>query len=767
MTAMVNTSFAGAGQQGQAQMKLDMEVQEKILEDAIGAEQQIEEQKEAAEKAKREKALQKQLAKEKADQLAKQHAQARKAANEKIAAINSDKKAQLKTLKEKAKSLAAEFKNEKAKLKIQLKDEIAKADGDETAINAAKEKYDAAILELKDKQTADKEEQAAEKIKIQEQAQKEIAQAKLEMKQQLDKVQVEKLNLPEDNTKKLNVSKIEIRGNIIVDDNEIMAKMPLIFSASDLSVTKADSKDLYDFSELQNIMLMPGDVKQVSARTIQGFTQYILSLYQESNYAGIYVFVPADALENGELKNNVLLIEVLEAPVTDVDVKTYDKDQNVTEKGYLKTKAVQKWSPVKPGEVANQKELDDFVNLLNLNPDRYVSAVVTKGSKPKSLAVAYDIYEVSPWHFYTQLDNSGTEDRRWRPRIGMINTNLFGYDDTFQIVYQTCLDSGFDRKWSLYGSYDLPLAGPKLRLRVDAGYSQNDSNPDHTTTDYHTNSSFIKGMLRYNAAQFDAFGKNNWFVDVLGGMSYETSKNIPSIPGAPAASKLLETELQMSLWHIGVELYRKDDLSKTSFTFMRTESLCSGSNGTEFVLTRPGGKQNTDFVIYEFNATHNQYLDPNRVHKVAGSFKWVAANGRLVPSKMMSFGGMYTVRGYDEQEAVGDGGILASFQYEFDIVKYNETKNPEPETADPEKEVKKPFLRKLAPLCFIDYGNAKINHPLATEHGELEMCSIGVGLLTQLGDHFSGTLYYGFPLMATDHTRRGKGRLNVGFLMRW
>ena len=44
-----------------------------------------------------------------------------------------------------------------------------------------------------------------------------------------------------------------------------------------------------------------------------------------------------------QLKDDVLLVEVLEAPVTTVAVKSYDAEQNIKEKGYLRQAAVQEW----------------------------------------------------------------------------------------------------------------------------------------------------------------------------------------------------------------------------------------------------------------------------------------------------------------------------------------------------------------------------------------------------------------------------------------
>jgi len=188
------------------------------------------------------------------------------------------------------------------------------------------------------------------------------------------------------------------------------------------------------------------------------------------------------------------------------------------------------------------------------------------------------------------------------------------------------------------------------------------------------------------------------------------------------------------------------------------------SGGDEFRLARRNAE--SDFTIYTGSAAHSQYLDPNKVHRLSGSFRWVGSDERLVPAKMTAFGGMYTVRGYDEYEFVADGGILASAQYEFDLVKYEESKEIAEGWAEQEEQ-KKPFLRKLAPLAFLDYGRGKIRHPVGTENGHEELISIGVGTIVELGDNFSGAVYYGYPLEATDGTRTGKGRVNVGLILRW
>jgi hemolysin activation/secretion protein len=563
---------------------------------------------------------------------------------------------------------------------------------------------------------------------------------------------ISEIDLPEDRTRPIDVKEIRISGNTLLTTDELLADMPLIFNDSTEPLKEADSSNLYDFRVVHEIILDPGPVRQLTTRTIRAFTQYIVSVYRKNNYAGIYVYVPSQTLTDGEkFIDDIMHVEVLEAAVSTVRVTQYDIEQNEVEEGYLSRDAVLKWSPIKEGQVGNQKALDDFVNLLNLNPDRYVSAVVTQGDKPDTLTVAYDIYETDPWHYFLQVDNSGTRDRQWTPRFGIINTNLLGFDDQFMAIAQAPPESGIEDNYSLYGTYDFPIMGPKLRLNLYGGYSEYDINPEVGNINFIGNGSFVGGILRYNALQWDG-----WFFDVLGSMSYERSKITPSL-----FPDFLGSNLHMAIWGVGANIHRSTDMEDASVTFTRHSSF-DGSDSGEFNTARTNA--DNDFTIYTTNANYSRYLDTSKVQRAGASFRYITSSERLVPAKMTTFGGMYTVRGYDEYEIVADGGILASAQYEFDLIKYDKVmKSGETETTEPDKYE----LKKLAPLVFIDFGRTNIESPLAGEREHTTLFSVGPGLLFEIGDNFSGGVYYGYPLRKTDNTRRGKGRVNVGLLLRW
>ncbi|MHC4593599.1 MAG: ShlB/FhaC/HecB family protein [Planctomycetota bacterium] len=698
------------------------------------------------------------LKKKTANQAADQAAQ--------IAEAKRENKARLADLGAGAKEQAKEIKTQEANLKSKLSQDkneakiygIAKLDADyKDKIGRLETEYKQALARFEEKADVQGVNVAEQRKQIEADYQEKVARINLRLRLRKQEAQLAELKLPQDTTPLMTVRELRINGNSLVSTAELLKDMPLVYNASDKPLREADSEYLYDFRVLHDVIQQPGQTRQVSARTIQGFTQYVLSMYQDKNYAGVYVYVPAEAVERkspAELKGGILPIEVLEAEVTDIVVRTYDPDQNPTEKGYLRTSAVKEWSPVQVGDVTNQKELDEFVNLLNLNPDRYVSAVASKGREANSLMVSYDIYEANPWHYFLQADNSGTRERRWNPRIGIINTNLLGIDDTFTTVYQAPWDSEIDENYTLYGSYDFPVLGPRLRLNLYAGHSEFDISPETGLFGFLGRGTVYGGTLRYNVLQTEG-----WFFDVKGTMEHTRSKITPSLfPG------FLGTDIQFWLWGGGLDVHRQDDMSDTSLSFDHFKSLGGESSAAEFALARTNAQ--TLFSIYSASATHSQYLDPNKVGRASGTFRWVGSDERLVPARMTAFGGMYTVRGYDEYEFVADGGILASAQYEFDLVKYEESKKTTEAGENPE-EGKKPFLKKLAPLAFVDYGRAKIRNRVGIEKEHEELFSVGAGTIVELGDNFSGAVYYGYPLAKTDTTRKGKGRVSVGLMLRW
>ena len=564
---------------------------------------------------------------------------------------------------------------------------------------------------------------------------------------------IEQLNLPEDTSPRFTIKELLISGNTLISTDELLGNLPKVYNASEKTIHQAESGDLYDLRSIHSVILHPGEPQEVSRRTLQGFTQYIVSFYQSRGYAGIYVYIAANAVQGGvRIPDGVLPIEIVEAEIAEINITYYNTERERVEKGVLRSSVIEDWSPVKVGQVVKKKELDYFVNLLNLNPDRYVSAVISRSSEPNTLALGYDIYEADPWHYYIQVDNSGTNERQWAPRLGFSNTNLTGIDDSVSFMYQAPWESGIEDNYLLFGSYQFPLFSPRLTFNIFGGRSRFDTTPEGGPLNFIGRGSFYGGMLNFNVLQID-----DWFLDVTNTLSYEKSEVTPSL------FKTLESDVEMYLWTGGIGLYRSDDISNTSVRFNRIQTF-DGSTRSRFNKARQNA--DPDFEIYTFSAAYSQYVDPDKAQRFSGSFRWITTDERLAPSKMTTFGGLYSVRGYKEDEIVADKGTLLSFQYEFDLVQYGKSTDESEDDSNQEQN-NKLELTKLAPLAFFDFGRAKIEDAVAGENKTQELCSVGAGLLIDVGNDFSAGIYYGWPLRSTIRSDEGKGRFGYSFIKRF
>ncbi len=568
------------------------------------------------------------------------------------------------------------------------------------------------------------------------------------------------LLLPEDDTPKYLVRAAEITGNTLLSAQDLWEDMPV------LCVKRNKDPNIppeaYDFRVLKDVLRAPGELRPVSTRTIKGFTEYLLARYHERGYAGIYVYVSAKAIQAEgtsatdirRLEDDILPFRIIEGKIASVEMRHYDAQGNKKETGRLKDSLVAAWSPAQPGDEIKTKPLDDFVRLLNENPDRYVRHSVSTGKEPNSLDLTYAIYEANPWHPYVQVDNSGTDQRQWSPRLGFFNTNLTGRDDRASVMYQVDVDDPLEN-YAAFGSYGIPIFTPRLRVSVFGGYSEFDITPEATGgfISFLGAGSFYGGNARYNLLQLQS-----WFLDLTGSASAENS-HIRSDIG-------MDSDVDMRLLGLGFEIHRADPLSGTSVAFERLENV-GGSSAEDFAEARLGAARH--FAKYSLVGSHTRYLDEAKVNHLGGSFRWIFSDDRLVPAKMTTFGGLYSVRGYPEDVLVADGGILASLEYRRLLVGAPATEEP---ANGGLKKLIKPFSLSL--LGFTDYGRAQIKDPLPGEIDAQDLWGIGLGTLITMGKNFEARIYHGWALREIVRpsdgrllTDEGDGAWNFSFLYRW
>ncbi|MCU0917235.1 MAG: hypothetical protein MUC88_22120 [Planctomycetes bacterium] len=556
--------------------------------------------------------------------------------------------------------------------------------------------------------------------------------------------------LPRDETPRFTVKEIQIDGNTQLSAAELLYGLPAVYvEAPSARAGAEDPNRMYDFRAVVALVAAPGVEGKVSQRTIQGLTKYILAQYQKAGCAGVYVYVSAAAVEEVEEEarfvDGILRLRVIEAKVARVTTAWRDFQGVEKTRHGLKDGFVEARSPVQAGQVLQKKELDAYVGLLNASPDRHVKAVVAPGREPNELELTYDVYERSPWHFYAQLDNSGTDQRQWNPRLGFLNTNLTGRDDRLSAMGQADVESPGDN-YAAFGLYDFPVT-PRLRLGVYGGISEFDITPEATggVVNFLGEGWFTGLIGRYTLLQW-----NEWFFDLTGSLSRETSEIDRSLG--------MDSDVQMTLAGFGFELHRLRETSGTSFLVERLQN-CSGDQA-EFENARMDTEP--DFVKWSLGASHWQFLDPNRVHQVSTRFRGILPDQRLVPAKMTTFGGLYTVRGYPEDLIVADGGILASLEYRFNLSRFFGI------------DAQAQRRTEVSLAGFTDYARPRIEDPVVGEFDTQKMWSVGLGTILEVKPNLLAALYYGWVLEEVKSpsdgsvlTDEGDGRWNVNLIYRW
>ena len=164
-----------------------------------------------------------------------------------------------------------------------------------------------------------------------------------------------------------------------------------------------------------------------------------------------------------------------------------------------------------------------------------------------------------------------------------------------------------------------------------------------------------------------------------------------------------------------------------------------GSDETDFDNDRHGASSN--FFYFRADLAHTRDLPEG--FQLFAKVQGQAADEPLLNSEQFSGGGLDTVRGYLESEALGDEAIFGS------------------------GELRTPSLTSLLGktvdewrfYAFGDGGVVSINEPLPEQATQTDLASVGFGTRLRLADHYNGSLDFAVPLLTGPTTNAYSPRL--------
>ncbi len=365
------------------------------------------------------------------------------------------------------------------------------------------------------------------------------------------------------------------------------------------------------------------------------------------------------------------------------------------------------------GEPFRYTDLDNDIYFLNQKPDRSAQAyLVPDPDHPDRVDVTLKAREVSPLHFYYDLNNRGTKlTHRLRHGTGFLHNNITGHGDTlsgsFQFAEEGALAGGS-------GSYALPFDRTGTTLRLSGGVTDT--------------------MLVKHLKPFEVKGE-----------SLSLS--------AEVAQSLIRTRTSSLEAVFGYDHKNSESLIDDFRTGIDRTRIIRG--GSQITLRDGGGATSANFDankgIPDLDASEESFFylsgGVTRIQRLTQELTLtLRARGQWTDDSLPSLeqyrvGGMYSVRGYAESDSSGDSGFDATA----------ELTAPLPTLSGNAPVffggMPRPWSEALKVAAFVDGGAVFLRERDSdTTVAGRRLAGTGVGFVMNLNDNWSGRVDLGFPI---------------------
>jgi hypothetical protein len=550
--------------------------------------------------------------------------------------------------------------------------------------------------------------------------------------------------------------------------------------------------------------LPDGPVQTFRGSAIDTVIDALLDGLNKRGVVGVYIFVSPDDVKVTEDKldpefgqdlraqgNTNMHLEIFTGTVS--QVRTLASGERIPFSARIDHpahKRIRERSPVQPApsqgapdreDLIRKDQVDNFLFRLNRHPGRRVDVALTTGeditredgTKIPSVSLDYLVSENKPWTAYFQVSNTGTKETAvWRERFGFTHNQLTGRDDILSLDFIT---SGFDQSNAFIGSYETPIfKSETLRGRVYGTWSEfTASDVGIADGNFDGEDAGAGGEVIWNF-----FQDRELFLDLIGGIKWQNVEVTNQLADTTGDSNFLFP-------YLGVRLEKYTDVASTS-AMVNFEFNIPGVTASEQELNLLGRNGVDDsWAAMQWDVTQTFFLEPllarkswldaqngspTLAHEIALSFKGQYAFGaRLVPNFEQVAGGLYTVRGYPESAAAGDGVVIGSAEYRFHLPRALKWQ------AEPGHLFGEPFRWKpqqpygsadwdLILRAFFDVGQTIISDAPNAEPSELLM-GTGIGVELLYKRNFNVRVDWGFVLnrldSSSDDIDVGDSRFNI------
>ena len=423
----------------------------------------------------------------------------------------------------------------------------------------------------------------------------------------------------------------------------------------------------------------PYEGRTVTLQDVYAVVDKINALYNEKGYLTCRAFLPPQTIKDGTIK--LLLVEG-RTDAYSVSGNSYTKSAYITKRLHLRE-----------GEIANIKQLNKDMLLFNATNSTQLRIVMKPGSTQGTTTYEIAAYEPKRDNWTIFEDNAGSESSgQYRTGLFFNTKSLSGSCDPFSIG--TVLSEGTKAANATY-SHSLGRSGTKLNLL----YSTNASK---------TIDGGFKNQVKGHA---NSFGLG--FVQPL--VVNETTRTELSLDYSYQNSK--SDFLSFNIVD--------DTVNDVALGFAMTNYGSSSILYQKHSYVRGYGERlrsddSKNFGFYKFNGLYQKQYTTGQSVNLRADAQWSGTDG-MVSARQYYIGGMYSVRGYEENYLGGDSGFTFSAEYQVPVI-----------------------AGSTNAFTFFDYGHVYSN--AQSNDADSILASVGLGLRSNIGKNCSASLTLGVPL---------------------
>jgi len=403
-----------------------------------------------------------------------------------------------------------------------------------------------------------------------------------------------------------------------------------------------------------------------------------------------------------DLANNTLILKIIEGKLSQI---------NVLSEGKLKDKYYADRIALGIDKALNIADLQENLFLLQQNPRvKQINAALGPGAALGESVLDVKVTEKRLYKSSFQLDNySPPSIGELRGTLDFTYLSLSGVGDTINVYYRQT-EGG--KEGGVY--YLRPITPDEILLRLEYVKSKAEIVDESVA------------LLGIKSEAYTA--KIGIYVPLIKSATEELNFEV-----------LLDHRQSQSEFSTGcaIDLSRPDDCTLTALRV--TQSWINRKLGTVYFL-RHTMSIGLDLINSTIDTNNSGVADSEFV-KWLGQFQWAKrfrwqniqtlfrsdlqiSNDSLMPIEKLTVGGVYTVRGYRENQLVRDNGFIASLEARIPIYRRALSK------------------QTLQAVVFTDYGIAR-NQP--SNSSSQALYSIGLGLKYEILDRLTADLYWAHP----------------------